>query len=411
MRAPTRWLQVAWRTLGLLLAFIPAAGCQSLGYYAHVTWGQLRLLGDRQPVDRVLRDLASSPEAPDASAARLAERLDHSQKVLDFAERELALPVGRRYRTYVELDRPYVVWNVVAAPEFSLEPHQWCYPIAGCAPYRGFFSAAAAERAAQRLADRGMDVHIGGVAAYSTLGWFADPLLSSFIGWPEADVAELLIHELAHGAVWVPDDVPFNESFATFVGLRGAAQWQARADRGHTGEPVTEPVRRDDWRRLVSLFTLTRARLDEVYRSPAEPAQRRAAKQAVIAATRKCYVAGRAILGGGRYDALLAGLNNAVLASIATYEDLVPAFARLFDSAGGSWTEFQASVREIARLPTAERLAVLERLRDDALEDAVEDAADDHYAEEIECQALERHVLDGELSSAVDHEVRRGRDG
>jgi predicted aminopeptidase len=368
--------------LGLLL---PVAGCQSLGYYAHVTRGQLQLLSARQPVDRVLRDLADTPGEP---AARLAGQIERSQTVLDFAEGTLGLPVGRRYRTYVDLGRPYVVWNVFAAPEFSLEPHRWCYPVAGCAPYRGYFSAAAAARESARLAAGGMDVHIGGVAAYSTLGWFADPLLSSFIGWPEPDLAELLIHELAHGKLWVPGDVPFNESYATFVGKHGAAGMRgaagmkgAAAWRSETDDSSRDP---DAWRRLVGLLAQTRAQLAIVYQGADDPATRRARKATVIAATQACYAAHRGRLGGGRYDGLVAGLNNALLASISAYEDLVPAFARLFETAAGDWKTFHAAVGEVAALPRAERQALLARLRDEQI--AAD--ADHEHADEVQCETF-----------------------
>lgn len=402
-----------------LLACVPLAGCETLGYYAHVTGGQLQLLAAREPVERKVHELRATG---DPAAERLARQLEGSQRVLDLAQHELALPVGRRYRTYVELDRPYVVWNVFAAPELSLEPHRWCYPVAGCAPYRGYFNAAAAERAAARLAAHGMDVYVGGVAAYSTLGWFADPLLSSFIHWPAADVAELLVHELAHGRVWIPGDVAFNESYASFVGERGAAAAGDRAAAAWRGDDLavapeataagssaagrSATERRDGWRGLVALLGLTADRLGEIYAQPAEPEVRRAGKAAVLAAARACYAAQRADLGGGRYDTLMSGLNNAVLVSISTYEDLVPAFERLFDTVGGNWPEFHAAVAALARQPAAERRTELARLRDEQV--AAE--RDHQHADQVECEALQGHVPDAEAAGAEHDDVGRGGD-
>lgn len=383
----------------LLLAGLGLAGCQTLGYYGHVTWGQLKLLGARAPVERVERDLRGSPRAADRA---LADRLRFSQALLVFAETELALPVGRRYRSYVELDGPYVVWNVFAAPELSLAPHTWCYPVAGCAPYRGYFHARGAERTAARLASRGMDTWVGGVAAYSTLGWFADPLLSSFVGWPEPGFVELVLHELAHGVVWVPGDVAFNESYATFVGTRGAAAWAARGG----GSAPPDAAGRLAWARLVDLLARTRTALERIYTSSAPDVVRRAEKARVIEAAQACYAAGRAGLGGGRFDALMASLNNAVLVSIATYEDLVPAFARLYAAQDGDWPSFHAAVRALADLPAAARSAALAELADQHRAEH----GDDHDAEQVECEALAHHVAYGEPAGAEDDHVGRGRD-
>jgi len=388
-----------WGFGATLLVLALAAGCQSLGYYAHVGWGQLRLLADRQPVEDLLEQFEASD---DAATARLARQLALSQAVLDFAAAELQLPVGRKYRTYVELQRPYVVWNVFAAPEFSLEPHTWCYPVAGCAPYRGYFSAERADRTAGALAAGGMDVHVGGVAAYSTLGWFADPLLSSFIAWPELGLAELLLHELAHGRVWVAGDVGFNESYANFVGVEGAAQFRATRDVAGTSGAST--AARAAWRLLVDLLERTRERLAIVYASDAEVGARRLAKAEVLAAVRACYERDRARLGAGRYDGLMDSLNNAVLASIGTYEDLVPAFARLFDVYGGDWMAFHAAVETLGALPHAQRQARLAELRDQQ----IAERGDDHGTDQVECEALLGHGSDAEAAGA-EHDHVGGR--
>lgn len=382
-----------------LLALSPLGGCQTLGYYAHVTRGQLEVLGKRTPVTRVMAELEPR-RADDAEADLRYRRLAYTQEVLDFAERELGFRVGRRYRSFVDLDRPAVVWNVFAAPALSLSPHQWCYPIVGCAPYRGFFDVAPARRQADRLADQGLDVYVGPVSAYSTLGWFADPLLSTFIDLPEPALAELLLHELAHGEVWVPGDVAFNESFATFVGRQAAAAWR--------GEPAGEhdPPADDQGPRLrmLSLLAQTRAALSRVYQGPLSEQAKLERKRALLAAAVACHDANRALLGGGRYADLVSGLNNARLAAITTYEDLVPAFAGLFQEVGGDWTAFLKRVRALADLPAEVRV---ERLRASA-DQQIAAAGDDQGADEVQCHAFFRHLLDGEAVGGVDDDVGRG---
>lgn len=375
-----------------LLALWPLGGCQTLGYYAHVTRGQLEVLGKRTPVARVMAELEPRrTEDPDADA--LYRRLAYTQEVLAFAERELGFRVGGRYRSFVDLDRPAVVWNVFAAPALSLTPRQWCYPLVGCAPYRGFFDAALAQRQADRLAAEGFDVFVGPVSAYSTLGWFADPLLSTFIDLPEPALAELLLHELAHGEVWVPGDVAFNESFATFVGRQGAAAWH--------GAPVAEDPSR---RRVLSLLAQTRAALARIYQSPLGEAEKLQRKAALLAAAARCHDTNQALLGGGRYADLVRGLNNARLAAVTTYEDLVPAFAGLFREVGGDWPAFLERVRVLAEMPAPART---ERLRGSA-DQQVAAAGNDDGAEEVQCHAFFRHLLDSEPVGGVDDDVGRG---
>ena len=241
-----------WRVLLAGLLLLPVAGgCQTVAYYAHTALGQWRVLQAREPVDQVLADLEPRRDG-DPAAAQLYRRLSYSQAVLDFAARRLALDADGRYRTYVALERPAVVWNVFAAPPLSLEPHRWCYPIVGCAPYRGFFDEAYARRRAEALARRGLETYVGPVAAYSTLGWFEDPLLSTFVAWTEPDLAALLFHELAHGEVWAAGDVAFNESFATFVGRQGLTAWLE--SRGESGALAARARAEADRARLLKLL-------------------------------------------------------------------------------------------------------------------------------------------------------------
>jgi predicted aminopeptidase len=197
------------RIFCLALSALLLAGCETLAYYGQAAGGQLSLMGRAQPVEQVLAD--------PAAARALKERLALAGQIRDFASRELRLPDNGAYRSYADLGRPYAVWNVVAAPEFSLEPVLSCFPVAGCVAYRGYHDKAAAEAHAESLRAAGHDVVVYGVPAYSTLGWFADPLLSTFIDYPEADLAGLMFHELAHQLLYVTDDSTFNESFAVVV--------------------------------------------------------------------------------------------------------------------------------------------------------------------------------------------------
>lgn len=378
------------------------AGCETLFYYSHLATGQIRLLTARQPTAALMRELEDRRE-PGARPSLLYRRLDFSERVLAFAERELALPVEGRYGSFVELDRPAVVWNVFAAPPLSLEPYRWCHPFVGCTPYRGYFDPERAERKARALAAEGYETFVGQVAAYSTLGWFDDPLLSTFVMWPEADLAELLLHELAHGVIWVNGDAPFNEAFATFVGRQGLSEWLDAAD-----DPEARRRQHETWEkraRVLELLERTRDALARVYGSNLAAEEKHRVKARVLDAARGCYARRRRDLGDGRFDFLMADLSNARLGSIATYEDLVPAFEAVFEEANGQWPAFFDAVRTLAELPDAARASRLERLA----EEQVAQAGDDGGAEEVECEALFRHVLDAEAGGGVhDHVGRRG---
>ncbi len=388
----------AWAVTALTVVMLAAAGCQTIGYYSHAALGQWRVLAGREPVTRLMERLRGRD---DPAARRLHQQLAFSQQVLDFAEAELGLEVGRRYRGYVELERPAVVWNVFAAPPLSLTPHTWCYPIVGCAPYRGYFDHSLAGRRAAALASRGLETYIAPVPAYSTLGWFADPLLSSFINWPEADLAELLFHELAHGVVWVPGDVAFNESFATFVGRQAVSQWLQRQGAGDT---VSERRRAAaDRLRLLDLLERTRTALMAVYDGDAERERKLEDKARILRAVAVCYAANRSRLGDGRFDALMDGLDNARLVSVSTYEDLVPGFAAVFAAAQGGWPEFFTRVRALAELDEAARRAAL-----GSGDEQIAETGDDRGAHQVECEALAGHFLDAEATGGVHDHVGRG---
>src|SRR4029079_15166901 len=210
------------RLSALLLALV-LAGCESVSYYAQAVGGHMDLRTRARPVNELLAD----PQ----TAVDLRERLAFAQSVREFASRKLGLPDNGSYRSYAQLDRPYAVWNVVVAGEFSLEAIESCFPVAGCVTYRGYYSREDAERDATHARDRGLDAFVYGVPAYSTLGMFDDPLLSTFIRWGDAEVARLVFHELAHHVVYVKGDTAFNESFAVAVERERVRRWLASPGR------------------------------------------------------------------------------------------------------------------------------------------------------------------------------------
>lgn len=336
-----------WTSLGLTAALL-LGGC----YSGRAAWGGLRLMTQRRPVDRLLSDPATDPA--------LAEALRRARRLTRFAEERLALPVGRAYDSYVDLGRPYATWVVSATPELSVEPRTWCFPVAGCVSYRGYFSEGRARRFAERLAGRGLDVEVGGVRAFSTLGWFRDPLLSSFLELPEAELAALLFHELAHRRVYVKDDTSFNESFAAVVEEEGVRHWLAEPSRQSDLAAWLAGRRRDE--EVVALAMATRRALAETFAEPRPDGWKRQRKTDLLDELRRDYRARRADW-GDRWDGFFdAGLNNARLSALGAYNELVPGLRRLLADEGGDLERFYAAAEALAELaPEArrERLAAL----------------------------------------------------
>lgn len=330
-------------------------GCSTLGYYAQSVGGHLDLIARAQPID----DLAADASAP----AALRERLRLAARIRDFAVGELGLPDNRSYRRYSDLGRPAAVWNVVAAPELSLKLETWCFPVVGCVGYRGYYDRAAADAEADGLRARGLEVSVYGVPAYSTLGkldWLGgDPLLNTFIGWPEAELARLVFHELAHQVVFAKDDTMFNESFATAVERIGVQRWLAqRAGDAARQQYAQLDARRNDFRALTGRY---RARLEAVYASAASDADKRRAKAELMAALRADHARLKAERWGGftGYDGWFERANNASFGVMAAYTELVPGFERLFEREGRDFGRFYAAVERLAALPKAERHATL----------------------------------------------------
>lgn len=343
-------------TLHLKLAAAPLlalclGGCANLGYYVQAVSGQMDILRRAQPIATIAAD-------PDADAA-LKQKLARVVRLREFASRELQLPDNRSYASYADLQRPYVIWNVVATPELSTKPREWCFVGAGCVKYRGFFSQAEAVAFAQELRGEGYDTYVGGVPAYSTLGWLNDPVLNTFIGYPETELARLIFHELAHQVVYVSDDSVFNESFATAVELEGVSRW---LDGNGTAEQRTAF---DAAQRRQAVFTAlvlsARKRLEEVFDSNASDAEKRSAKAQTFAELQTEFARLKATGSGySRYDRWFAQqLNNAHLASVATYTQLVPAFQALLARQNGDMGKFYDAVKEIGELPQEERAARL----------------------------------------------------
>ena len=328
-------------------------GCATIDYYAQAVSGQIELLQRARPVVERLED----PAVPAALKSRLARAL----ALRDFASRDLGLPDNGSYRTYADLGRPFVVWNVFAAPEFSVKPEQSCFPIAGCVSYRGWFSRADAERHAGAMRERGLDVYVGGVPAYSTLGWFNDPLLNTFINYPETELARLLFHELAHQQFYFGGDTAFNESFAVAVEHEGVQRWLRREG---TPEQLRQHELQQTRRRQFSALVLGyRAKLGSLYAQSTTPDAMRRGKVTAFAAMRTDYAALKATRDWGGfagYDRFFAqSLNNAHLVSVAAYAELVPGFQKLLAGQGGNLPRFYAAVRELSKLPKAERDARL----------------------------------------------------
>ena len=355
---------VAWSIGGTAAAALLAvagacltSGCATVGYYARSVTGHLELLQAARPVPQWIDDPATS--------ATLKQRLELSQRIRDFAVSALGEPDNASYRRYADLHRPAAVWNVVAAPELSLVPKTWCFWVVGCVGYRGYYDAQLAEALAVDLRKEGLDVAVYPVPAYSTLGrlptggWFADPLLNTFIGYPEGELARLVFHELAHQVAFAPGDTLFNESFASTVEKLGARRWLAeRAAPAARAEYEAAEARRADFRALTSRY---RDELARLYASAQGDDAKRAEKAAILGRLRADYADMKATRWSGYagYDAWFAQANNAAFGVLASYTGLVPAFENLFEGEGRDFARFYSEVRRLAALPSRERHAAL----------------------------------------------------
>jgi predicted aminopeptidase len=334
------------RLLFLVIALAPLSGC----YLVQAAAGQAAVMARSEPIAQVVAD----PRLPEATRARL----ELAQQARDFAIRELALPDGRSFRDYADLGRPYAVWTVVATPEFAVEPRRWCFAVAGCVAYRGYFDEAQAEALARRLARRGDDTTVGGVATYSTLGRLPDPVFNTMLGWTDTRFVGTIFHELAHERLYVPGDSEFSEAFASVVEEEGARRWLlARGDSA--GLDLYRAARARE-AEFAALLRQARARLSRLYASGGPSDTMWIEKQRELGRLKFDYSQLRARWGGfAAYDAWFARpLNNAHLAAVATYHDCVPGLRRELEAAG-SLPAFYAHAAALAKLPPAQRRAAV----------------------------------------------------
>lgn len=340
------WL---WVVTAVLLS-----GCSSAGYYAQSVKGQMEIWRLSRPIASVLDD----PSVPKNVKTKLELALD----IRRFAVAELGLPDNESYTEFVDLKRTYVVWSVFAAPELSLQPVEWCFLVVGCVTYRGYFEQPAAQAFARKLEEQGYEVYIGGVPAYSTLGWFDDPVPNTILDYREEDLAGLIFHELAHQVAFAKDDTEFNESFATAVERFGVEKWlQASGDDARISHYRTREQRNED---VIGLILEYRAGLQKLYASAATDEEKRLRKQALIKALKQSY--DRAI---GRWPGYRGykywfeqPINNAKLISVATYNELVPALQRLLAKHDGDLDAFYEAARQLAKASKAARREILASL-------------------------------------------------
>jgi predicted aminopeptidase len=338
-----------------LAAALCLTGCANVGYYWQSVAGHLKIMQAARPVDDWLAEPATSP--------RLRDRLLLSQRIRDYAVRELKLPDNPSYRRYADLHRSAAVWNVVAAPVYSLELKTWCFPVTGCVGYRGYYDEAQARAEARQLAQQGFETNAYPVTAYSTLGlmnWAGgDPLLNTFLGYPEGELARMVFHELAHQVIYTKNDTMFNESFATAVERLGGARWlQTQA-----GDKARQEYAAYDGRRRAfrELSRLARERLKALYDEPGmSPEARQAAKQKVMDQFRSDFARMKEQYGGDAaawrgYDRWVREANNAFFGAQAAYDELVPGFEAVFHANGDDWQRFYQAARELAKLPRDER--------------------------------------------------------
>jgi predicted aminopeptidase len=347
----TEWARAA-RLVIAAACLAALAGCSTTLYLLQAADGEWHVLHQRKPIVQVIDD----PRTPEA----LVKELGEVRQARRFASRELGLPNNASYRSYVDLHRRYVVWNVVAAPALSVEPKQWCFPIAGCVAYRGYFNELRAHAFARRLERRGYDVVVEGVPAYSTLGKLPDPVMSTMMRYGSDQLAAMIFHELAHQLLYVPNDSRFDEAFAVTVENEGLKRWLEF--RGKSRRIALFERERADERQLVGLLRSTRNRLARVYASSLSREAKLASKKRIFTGLAHGIQAleGRLGVRFPLYDEWIAqGLNNADLASVDTYYDCVPGFERLLAKEHGSLPRFYAAVRQLAREPKRQRDAKL----------------------------------------------------
>lgn len=329
------------------IALLLLSGCADLGYYWHSASGHLGVMSDRVSIKKILADETTDPA--------LRERLLQVQEIRAFSIEHLKLPDNDSYRSFVQLDRPYVVQNLFAAPEFSTRLHQWCYPIIGCASYRGYYDEERLEKYATGLEQQGFELHIGKVSAYSTLGWFDDPVLSSFINWPDYRLAGLIFHELTHQQIYIDDDTTFNESLASAVQQAGTELWLE-----HHGK--TEQLERfKRWlvyrEQVIELIIRTQEKLNLMYQSDLEDDQKRVSKQEIFDSARHQHqaIAQQHGVTAGFTRWFTEDLNNAKIGSVAAYNTQVAAFLNILIAHQSNFEHFYAYIKQLSESERGQR--------------------------------------------------------
>ena len=342
------------RKLILIVGAITLSACSSFGYYADLMAGHSELLEQRKSVSEIITDKETS--------SKLRNLLIKSQKIRDFATKKLYLPENDSYRMYADLKRPYAVWNVVAAEEFSVQPKKWCFMFVGCLSYRGYFSKEDATNYANELKSQGYDVYVAGAKAYSTLGWFDDPLLNTMMYKSEARRAGIIFHELAHQVVYIENDSAFNEAFATAVEEEGIRRWMSANGKGEKYQEYLVDKKRDI--EINQLLQETREKLKKVYETKASIKEKRQQKKTIFSLTQRKYrMLKKSWDGYSAYDAWMTqGLNNSHLLLIATYHDLVPTFKSMLKIEHYNLNAFYAAAKKYGELNKKDRSLQLKKL-------------------------------------------------
>jgi predicted aminopeptidase len=338
------------RILFYVLSLWMLSGCSSLDYYLQAIDGHLDVASREKPIEELLKDNTLDD--------KLKTQLELAVKARTFAVTELMLPDNDSYKNYADLERRYVVWSVVATPEFSIKPEQWCFLIVGCLSYRGYFDEQEASEKANELKAQGFDVSVNGTTAYSTLGYFDDPLLNTMLLRGEASMIGLMFHELAHQLVHVDGDTAYNEAFATTIEHEGLRRWYLA--KNETSKFAAYLQREKHRREVFKLLAEVRAELDALYKRELPENEKRLQKQALFADLRRRYYAWQATSNYRGFDSWMKkDLNNSDLALVATYHDLVPNFQGLLASVNGDLERFYQRVQEIGEHESGKRLAIL----------------------------------------------------
>ncbi|MGZ4963690.1 MAG: aminopeptidase [Limisphaerales bacterium] len=344
--------RIIWLIASVVVIVVAFCGCQSVSFYRQAIGGELHILTHQTPIKELLADTNTPPA--------LRHKFEVVLQVRQFAQTNLHLPADESYLKYVDLHREFAVWNVNAAPPLSLEPKRWWYPFVGSASYRGYFAKDAATKYANQLKKKGFEVYLGAVETYSTLGWFHDPVLNTFIVEPDADLAEILFHELAHQRLFISGDTDFNEAFATAVGEEGVRRW-LRQDPAVYQKFQVEREQEGDF---VNLILASRDELEAVYNDPSLTDTVKLQRKAqIIAEMRNKHEQLKAKWGGKSYYNrwFSTEINNAKLNTISAYYTLVPAFRALLQANGGDMERFYSAVEKLGKMPKKQRHDVLKQ--------------------------------------------------